>query len=71
MPSKKISTHMVFMGVESILAVLTLIPREAASKACLLGYRALCSFAPISTLGLLALVGLHLFLHYRKPAAES
>ena len=71
MTNKKISTHMVFMGVEFVLAVLTLIPREAASKACLLGYKALCSFAPISTLGLLALVGLHLFLHYRKPAVES
>ena len=71
MTDKKISTHMIFMGVEIVLAVLTLIPRAAASKACLLGYKALCSFSPISTLGLLALVGLHLYLHYRKPAVES
>ena len=71
MTDKKISTHMIFMGVEFVLAVLTLIPRAAASKACLLGYKALCSFSPISTLGLLAMVGLHLFLHYRKPAVES
>ena len=71
MTNKKVSTHMIFVGVEFVLAVLTLIPRGAASKACLLGYKALCSFAPISTLGLLALVGLHLFLHYRKPAVES
>jgi succinate dehydrogenase/fumarate reductase cytochrome b subunit len=71
MTNKKISTQMIFMGVEFVLAVLTLIPRAAASKACLLGYKALCSFFPISTLGLLALVGLHLFLHYRKPAVEG
>jgi hypothetical protein len=69
--TNKISTHMIFVGVEFVLAVLTLMPREAASKACLLGYKALCSFTPISTLGLLALVGLHLFLHYGKPAFES
>jgi hypothetical protein len=69
--TNKISTHMIFVGVEFVLAVLTLIPREAASKACLLGYKALCSFTPISTLGLLALVGLHLFLHYGKPAFET
>jgi hypothetical protein len=67
----KISTHIIFVVIEFVLAILTLIPREAASKACLLGYKALCSFTPISTLGLLALVGLHFFLHYRKPAVES
>jgi len=64
-------THLIFAVVELSLALVTLIPRAAASKACLLGYKALCSFTPISTLILLALVGLHLFLHYRKPAAES
>ncbi len=35
------------------LGLLTLIPSPGASKACLLGYKAKCSFAPISTLILL------------------
>jgi hypothetical protein len=68
MTSKKISTHMIFMGVEFVLAVLTLIPREAASKACRLGYKALCSFTPISTAILLALVGLHVYLHMKAQS---
>ena len=63
MSNKGISTHMVFVVVELVLAVLTLIPRAAASKACLLGYKALCSFTPISTLILLAAVGLHIYLY--------
>jgi hypothetical protein len=33
----------------SIAAVKTVIPNAEASKACLLGYKAACSFAPIST----------------------
>jgi hypothetical protein len=33
----------------SIAAVKTVIPNAGASKACLLGYKAACSFAPIST----------------------
>lgn len=33
-----------------ILGLLTLVPSPGASKACLLGYKAKCSFAPISTL---------------------
>ena len=68
--ANKISTHMIFMGIEFILAVLTLIPRAAASKPCLLGYKALCSFSPISTIILLALVGLHIYLH-RKGQAKG
>jgi hypothetical protein len=71
MEDKKAPTHLIFAGVEFLLAMLTLLPTGAASKASLLGYKALCSFSPISTLGLLALVGLHLFLHYRKPAVKS
>ena len=70
MTNKKISTHMIFMGIEFVLAVLTLIPRAAASKACLLGYKSLCSFTPISTLILLAHVGLHIYLD-RKALAQS
>jgi len=33
----------------SIAAVKTVIPNSNASKPCLLGYRATCSFTPIST----------------------
>jgi hypothetical protein len=33
----------------SIAAAKTAIPNSNASKACLLGYRATCSFTPIST----------------------
>ena len=33
----------------SIAAVKTMIPNSQASKACLLGYKATCSFTPIST----------------------
>jgi hypothetical protein len=33
----------------SIAAVKTMIPNEKASKHCLLGYKAACSFTPIST----------------------
>lgn len=71
MKNKKASVHIIFAGVELVLALVTLIPLGTASKVSFLGYKALCSFSPISTLGLLALVGLHLFLHYRKPAVES
>ena len=66
MTSTKISTHMIFMGVEFILAVLTALPTGTASKNCLLGYNALCSFSPISTLLLLAAVGLHFYLNKRE-----
>lgn len=34
----------------SIAAVKTVIPDENVSKACLLGYKAACSFTPISTI---------------------
>ena len=34
----------------SIATIKTLVPSSDASKACLLGYHATCSFAPVSTL---------------------
>jgi len=71
MEKKKTSPHLIFMGVELVLAVLTLIPMASASKVSLLGYRALCSFAPISTLLLLALVGFHYFLYRREMAKKA
>ncbi|MFB3888479.1 MAG: hypothetical protein ACE14S_03245 [Candidatus Bathyarchaeia archaeon] len=44
------------MVVLSIAAVKTAIPRAEASKPCLLGYKASCSFTPISTAILAAAV---------------
>ena len=35
--------------IMSIAAVKTVIPNKKASKPCLLGYKAACSFAPVST----------------------
>ncbi len=48
-----------------ILGGLTLLPSPGASKACLLGYKAKCSFTPISTLILLAAAGVLFFLRSR------
>ncbi len=44
----------VVIVILSIAAVKTLIPNAEASKPCLLGYKAACSFAPISTAILIA-----------------
>jgi hypothetical protein len=38
-------------------AVLTLLPRTSAKKRCMLGYRALCTFAPVSTVVLAVSAG--------------
>lgn len=40
-----------------LTAVLTIVPRKGAKKKCALGYRALCTFAPISTITLLVIAG--------------
>ena len=66
MTKKKSSVHLIFSIVHFSLAVVTLIPLASASKVSLLGYKALCSFSPISTLGMLALAGLHILLHNRE-----
>ncbi len=42
----------------ALLAVSTLVPQISASKECYLGYRAHCTFAPISTLICAAISGL-------------
>ena len=71
MTSKKINVHIIFISIYLILALVTLIPMESASKASLLGYKALCSFSPISTIILLALGCLHIFLYTRQPKANT
>jgi hypothetical protein len=68
---KNLSVHQVFIVIHLLSAALTVIPRESASKVCRLGYKALCSFTPYGTLILLALAGLHLYLHLKATAAES
>ncbi len=47
--------------VLSVAAVKTVIPRAEASKPCLLGYKASCSFTPISTI-ILASAAISVFL---------
>jgi len=68
MNDKKLSTHLIFTIVHFSLAVITLIPLASASKTSLLGYKAICSFSPISTIGLILLAGLHILLHKRSLA---
>ena len=68
MNDKKPPTHLIFTAVYFSLAVVTLIPLASASKTSLLGYKALCSFSPISTFGLILLAGMHILLHKRSVA---
>jgi hypothetical protein len=63
MNDKKSPTHLIFTTVHFCLAIVTLIPLASASKASLLGYKALCSFTPISTIVLILLAGMHILLH--------
>lgn len=65
MANRQIPVHIIFTGVHVILALVPSLPTGTASKDCLLGYNALCSFTPISTLVSLALAGLHIYLHTR------
>ncbi|NWG17950.1 MAG: hypothetical protein HXY41_15080 [Chloroflexi bacterium] len=41
----------------ALAALVTLLPRPTSSKKCGLGYKAICSFAPISTVLLLGVAG--------------
>ncbi len=68
MNEKKSPIHLIFTAVYFSLAVVTLIPLATASKTSLIGYKALCSFTPISTIGLILLAGLHILLHKRSLA---
>ena len=45
----KIAIYFVII-ILCVAAVKTAIPNEEASKSCLVGYKAACSFTPISTL---------------------
>jgi hypothetical protein len=71
MSGKRIPVHLIFIGIHAVLAIVTLIPSGAASKVCLLGYRAHCTFTPISTIIFLALIGLHFVLHRRSATGQA
>ena len=70
MNDKKTPTHLIFTGIYFVLTIVTLIPNASASKVSMLGYKALCSFQPISAIILLGLGCLHIFLH-KKAVAKS
>ena len=55
----------VVIAILSIAAVKTVIPNAKASKPCLLGYKAACSFAPIST-AILAIAAIGVFVATRN-----
>lgn len=71
MLNNKIPVHFVFFAIYIVLALVTLLPTGTASKDCLLGYNALCSFSPISTIIFLALAGFHIYLQVKKTAGEE
>ncbi|NPV00470.1 MAG: hypothetical protein HPY53_03710 [Brevinematales bacterium] len=62
---KTASTLFTIAIILLVLGGLTLIPSPGASKACLLGYKAKCSFTPVSTIILLAAAGVLFFLRAR------
>ena len=63
MKQKKSPTHLIFTLVHLSMAVVTLIPLASVSKVSPLGYKALCSFSPYSTLGLIFLSLMHFLLY--------
>jgi hypothetical protein len=66
MKEKKSLVHLIFTAVHLSLAIVTVIPLASASKTSLMGYKALCSFSPISTIGLILLAGMHIYFHMRS-----
>ncbi|MBD3422038.1 MAG: hypothetical protein GF398_18150 [Chitinivibrionales bacterium] len=60
MAEQKVSPYHVLLGLtvfSFVLTLLTLVPFPWASKKCLLGYQALCSFTPISTVLMVVITG--------------
>ena len=54
------SIALILAVILAVLTLLTLAPRASAAKECRLGYRALCTFTPIST-GIMVVPTLILF----------
>jgi hypothetical protein len=50
----------------TLAGIITTIPAESASKECLLGYKAHCSFTPIGTIICFLLAGLVCIIRKRK-----
>ena len=50
----------------TVAAILTLIPHAAASKECMLGYKSVCSFTPVSTLILVIAAGVTCVVRKRR-----
>ena len=55
----------------SLASISTLMPQASASKACLLGYEAHCTFTPISTVICVLMAGWACALRKRKFTDES
>jgi hypothetical protein len=64
MKGRGMSIFLLFAIVLALTTIVTVLPRSSAKKVSLLGYRALCSFSPISTiiLGIPALIFVVLWL---------
>ncbi len=64
--SKAKLIFMLLSVISFITAVLTLIPYKNIDDECMLGYKALCAFTPVSTI-ILAVLGI-IFLYLKKKA---
>ena len=71
MKTKKSPTHLIFAIVHFVMAILTLIPMDSASKVSMLGYKALCSFSPIGTIILITLSFLHFMIYKNTVSREQ
>lgn len=54
-----------------LLAIITLLPIKVADKVSALGYHSFCSFAPISTIILLAVGGILFFTSRKKNTDDD
>ena len=62
-------SYVVWIVIAVIAGVSTLVPVPYASKPCLLGYKAHCSFTPISTIICFAIAGIIYWLGKRNQRA--
>ena len=71
-PERKNSAALLVLAIASVLAaILTLIPHSSAPEPSILGYKALCPFAPVSTLLCLVLAGVACVTRRRPPAQSQ
>ena len=64
---KMIMFLILFAGAitSGVFALITMVPDESASKACMLGYKAHCSFTPVSTIILITIALIFGFIFMR------